>query len=249
MSEYIKVDENNIDHEHICCALSGNEANVKKVWMKEQFKHGYTFIKLNERAKVFVDYVPSEYAFSPIKAENMMFVYCLWVSGKYAKQGHASKLLEMAEKDAIARGKDGMIFVSSKKKKSYLSDCKFLMKKGYEIVDEGYDDYILMFKAFSENVVKPCFLDSVKHENENNDGLVLYYTNQCVFSEKYAKSIYDKTLEKGWDMKLIKLNNREDVCENGVISTSYSIFFNGRFVTNEIMSVAKFEKEMIKFYE
>lgn len=249
MSEYIKVDESNIDKEHICCALSGNEANVKKGWMKEQYKHGYTFIKLNERAKVFIDYVASEYAFSPIKAKNMMFVYCLWVSGKYANQGHASKLLAMAEKDAIARGKDGMIFVSSKKKKSYLSDCKFLMKKGYDIVDEGYDDYHLMFKAFNKNVEKPCFLESVKHENENKDGLVLYYSNQCVFSEKYAKSIYDKAMVKGWDMKLIKLNNREDVCENGVISTSYSIFFDGRFVTNEIMSVAKFEKEMIKFYE
>lgn len=249
MSEFIKVDENNIDQEHICCALSGNEANVKKVWMKQQFEHGYTFIKLNERGKVFIDYVPSEYAFSPIKADNMMFVYCLWVSGKFAKQGHASKLLEMAEEDAIARGKDGMIFMSSKKKKSFLSDSKFLMKKGYEIVDEGYDDYVLMCKGFNENVVKPCFLESVKHEKGNEDGLILYYSNQCVFSEKYTKSMYDKAMEKGWEVKLIKLDNREDICEHGVISTSFSIFYNGCFVTNEIMSVAKFEKEMSKLYE
>lgn len=249
MSEYIRVDETNIDKEHICCALSGNEANVKKVWMKQQFEHGYTFIKLNERGKVFIDYVPSEYAFSPIKADNMMFVYCLWVSGKFAKQGHASKLLEMAEEDAIARGKDGMIFMSSKKKKSFLSDSKFLMKKGYEIVDEGYGDYVLMCKVFNENVVNPCFLESVKHEKDNEDGLILYYSNQCVFSEKYAKSMYDKAMEKGWEVKLIKLGNREDICEHGVISTSFSIFYNGRFVTNEIMTVVKFEKELSKLYE
>lgn len=249
MSEYIKVDENNIDKEHICCALSGNDANVKKNWMKQQYAQGYTFVKLNERGKVFIDYVPSEYAFSPIQANNMMFVYCLWVSGKFAKQGHASNLLAIAEEDAIERGKDGMIFVSSKKKKSYLSDSQFLMKKGYKIVDEGYDDYVLMFKPFKENVMNPCFLKNAKCESDNHDGLVLYFSNQCVFSEKYAKSIYEKAIEKGWRMKLIKLNNREDVCENGVISTSYSIFHNGHFVTNEIMSVAKFEKEMIRFYE
>lgn len=249
MREYIKVNQDNIDKEHICCALSGKEANVKKVWMKQQYPYGYTFIKLNERAKVFVDFVPAEYAFSPIEAENMLFIYCLWVSGKYAKQGHASALLTLVEEEAMKLGKDGLVIVSSSKKKPFLSDYKFLMKKGFVIADEGYDDYILLYKPLHENAKVPKFCETVKQNKQSDSGLTLYYSNQCVFSEKYTKAVYEKAISNHWDMSIHKIENREEICKQGIISPLYSLFYQGKFITNEIMSVAKFEKLMEKLQE
>ena len=41
--EYIKVTNENIDKEHICCAISNNndiQVSSKKEWLKEQFREG-----------------------------------------------------------------------------------------------------------------------------------------------------------------------------------------------------------------
>ena len=46
--EYIKVTKDNIDQEHICCALSQKDdvqVISKKKWMKECFDDGLIFIK------------------------------------------------------------------------------------------------------------------------------------------------------------------------------------------------------------
>lgn len=53
--EYVKLNPNNIDNEHICCAISDKKSvegyAAKKSWLKEQLEQGYTFNKLNVRAK------------------------------------------------------------------------------------------------------------------------------------------------------------------------------------------------------
>ena len=50
--EYIKVTNENIDKEHICCAISNNndiQVSSKKEWLKEQFKEGLVFLKSADR--------------------------------------------------------------------------------------------------------------------------------------------------------------------------------------------------------
>ena len=47
--EYIKVTNENIDKEHICCAISNNndiQVSSKKEWLKEQFREGLVFLKV-----------------------------------------------------------------------------------------------------------------------------------------------------------------------------------------------------------
>jgi len=44
----ITIDESNIDHEHICCAIGNDKQNqsraqLKKAWIKERFKEGFYF--------------------------------------------------------------------------------------------------------------------------------------------------------------------------------------------------------------
>lgn len=46
--EYIRVTKDNIENEHICCALSNNkdiQVCSKKEWMKSCFDDGLVFIK------------------------------------------------------------------------------------------------------------------------------------------------------------------------------------------------------------
>ncbi|MBQ2582739.1 MAG: GNAT family N-acetyltransferase, partial [Erysipelotrichaceae bacterium] len=64
--EYIRITKENIDREHICCAMSNNQSAQKKEWMKARFKDGLIFYRSAERGKCFIEYIPAENAWHPI---------------------------------------------------------------------------------------------------------------------------------------------------------------------------------------
>ena len=50
--KYIRVTKENIEKEHICCAISSNrdiQVISKKNWLKERFDDGLVFLKSIER--------------------------------------------------------------------------------------------------------------------------------------------------------------------------------------------------------
>lgn len=52
--EYIRVTNENIEKEHICCAISNNndiQVSSKKAWLKERFADGLVFLKSEQRGK------------------------------------------------------------------------------------------------------------------------------------------------------------------------------------------------------
>ena len=54
---YIKITAENIDREHICCAMSGKQSIAKKEWMKQRFDEGLVFYRSEERGKCFIEYI------------------------------------------------------------------------------------------------------------------------------------------------------------------------------------------------
>ena len=78
--EYIKVTKENIEKEHICCAISNNkdiQVSSKKAWLSERFDDGLVFYKSAERGKCIIEYIPAENAPSPITT------YALFYNGEY----------------------------------------------------------------------------------------------------------------------------------------------------------------------
>ena len=47
--EYIRITKENIDKEHICCAMSGKQSLAKKEWLKQRFEEGLVFYRSAER--------------------------------------------------------------------------------------------------------------------------------------------------------------------------------------------------------
>ena len=43
--KYIHITKENIDKEHICCAMSGKQALAKKEWLKQRFDEGLVFYR------------------------------------------------------------------------------------------------------------------------------------------------------------------------------------------------------------
>ena len=95
--ELIKITKDNLESEHICCAISNNndiQVKAKKSWIESQFNEGLVFLKCNVRGKCFIEYIPAENAWAPIDADNYMYINCLWVSGQFKGQGYSNLLLE-----------------------------------------------------------------------------------------------------------------------------------------------------------
>ncbi|MEJ8553919.1 GNAT family N-acetyltransferase [Tepidibacter sp. Z1-5] len=142
-------------------------------------ENGYVFIKLNERAKVFIEYAPSEIAYLPINAPNYMVINCFWVSGKYKGHGYGKRLLEKCIEDSKEKGKDGIVILCSDKKRPYMADKKFFLKHGFKKADIAKPYFELLYLKLSNKDILPQFLETTKNGiGENNDGFKVYYSNQ-----------------------------------------------------------------------
>lgn len=251
----IDVDINNIDSEHICCAISDrkgeNCVSSKKAWMKSQFENGLVFKKLDVRGKVFIEYIPAENAWCPIEAEGYIYINCFWVSGQFKGQGYANKLLEECIADAKVHSKKGLVILSSKKKMPFLSDPKYLKYKGFKVCDSAKPYFELLYLPLGENASEPKFKDCCKSAMIDKKGMVLYYTNQCPHTDKYSQLIDGIAKLKGQNIILKKIESKEQAQIAPTPFTTYSFFYNGEYVTNEILSELKFvkfleQKELVK---
>ena len=99
---YIRITKENIDREHICCAMSGKQSIVKKEWLRQRFEEGLVFYRSEERGKCFIEYIPAENAWVPIMADGWLYINCLWVSGSMKGHGYSNDLLEECIRDARA---------------------------------------------------------------------------------------------------------------------------------------------------
>ena len=83
---YIHITKENLDKEHICCAMSGKQSLAKKEWLRQRFDEGLVFYRSEERGKCFIEYIPAENAWVPIEAAGYLYINCLWIAG--AMKGH-----------------------------------------------------------------------------------------------------------------------------------------------------------------
>jgi len=246
---YITLNKNNIKDEHICCAFSDKKCKesyeAKKSWLNSQIDKDFIFEKLDERAKVFMETVPSSEAWVPIKADDYLYIGCFWVSGKYKKQGHGKALLE----NAIKRCKDlnlkGLVTIVGKKKMHFMSDTKWLLKQGFEIIDETEDGFLLVGLNLSDNNFNAKFNDCVKNKIPNENKCVVYYSNRCPFSEYHVlNSLPESCKKRGIDLEINKLNSIEEAQTSPTPATIFSLFYKGNFITTDISSCmdSRFDK-------
>lgn len=236
---YINLSDENIAAEHICCAISDKKClegyELKKQWIARELKNGFVFRKLNERAKVFIEYGPAEKAWLPIYAPNYYALGCFWVSGQHKGKGPGKALLDFVVQEAKKNKKSGIVTVVGTKKLHFLSDTKWLLKQGFSVCDTLSYGYSLLSMSFDEKK-KPRFNDSVRSgECEQKKGYVAYYSNRCPFTEYHVAHELMETLKKrGKHCTIIKLTSCEDAQNAPSPATIFSLFHNGKYVTNDL---------------
>ena len=243
--EYIKVTKDNLESEHICCAISNNkdvQVASKKAWLAQQFDEGLVFLKSTERGKCFIEYIPAENAWNPIDAPGYMYIDCLWVSGSFKGHGYSSDLLQQCIDDSKAKGKKGLCILSGEKKKPFLADPKYLKYKGFEVCDKADNGILLWYLPFEENAVKPAFKECARHPHTDEDGFVLYYTSQCPFNAKYVPIVEQTAKQNGVKFKAIHIQTKQQAQSAPSPVTTYALFRDGDYLTNEQMNDKKFLK-------
>lgn len=250
--DIINLDKENIDNEHICCALDSKSSNLgvssKKEWLSCRFNEGLRFKKLNSRGKVFIEYIPAEYAWMPIIADRYWLINCHWVSGSYKGKGYGKALLEECESDALAHQAKGIALIVGKKKKPFLSDKSFFEKHGYEVCDSALPYFELIAKRFDPKAELPKFNSSAKTGMpEGIKGIDIFYTAQCPFTVPYIDMLKPVILAADIPVRTHHIQTREEAQNHFCPVTTYSVFIDGKYYTNEILTPVKLEKLIAKY--
>ena len=243
--ELVKLTHDNIDQEHICCAISSSkdvQVLSKKNWLKERLDEGLVFLKGSVRGKCFIEYIPAEYAWAPIQAEGYMYIDCLWVSGQFKGHGHSNLLLNACIEDSKAKGKKGLVVLSSRKKMGFLSDPKYMEYKGFKTADISDPYFELLYLPFEEGAEQPRFHSTVREHSALPKEFALYYTNQCPFTAKYVPVLEEMARARSAVFQAVHIQTREAAQSAPSPFTTFSLFYDGQLVTHEILSEKKFDK-------
>ena len=243
--EYIKLTKDNLDKEHICCAISNNkdiQVASKKAWLRDRLDEGLVFLKSVERGKCFIEYIPAEQAWVPIDADGYVYIDCLWVSGSFKGHGYSNDLLSECIADSRSKGKSGLCILSAKKKLPFLADPKYLTYKGFSVADEADNGIQLWYMPFDADAPKPRFKDCAKHPHTTEEGYVLYYTHQCPFNAKYVPVLEEVARANNIPFHAILLDTPGAARHAPTPVTTYALFYNGRYLTNEQMNETRFLK-------
>lgn len=234
---YINIDLDNIEKEHLCCAISDKKhqdgVTNKKEWLKERIKEGHVFRKLDDRGKVFIEYAPLEKAFVPITGDNYMYIYCLWSSGKFKGHGHGKALIEYAINDAKKRKMNGICILSANKKRPFLSDPKFIKKYKFELVDK-LGEYNLMCLNFNEAPL-PKFISKNNFEEK---GVHVFYNNQCPYTIHCIEEM--KSVNK--DLVVHEIKTLKEAKNSPILMNNFAVIKDGVYVTHELLNANRYKK-------
>lgn len=237
MAEYINVTPENIETEHLCCAISDKKhaegVIQKKEWLKKRLEEGHVFRKLNAQGKIFIEYAPLEKAWVPVLGDDFMYIYCLWVAGSFKEQGHGKNLLTYAIEDAKSKGKKGLCTITSKKKKPYLAEKKFFHQFGFEVVDT-VGEYELLALTFSKQV--PRFNETVKSGQIEKKGLVIYYSFQCPYTANCIREIESYKEEKQLPIEIIAVDTLEKAKSMPCVFNNWANFKDGQYLSHLLLN-------------
>ncbi|MCR5230935.1 MAG: YoaP domain-containing protein [Solobacterium sp.] len=243
--EYIRLTEENLEKEHICCAISNNndvQAASKKAWLRDRLAEGLVFLKSAERGKCFIEYIPAENAWVPVDADGWMYIDCLWVSGSLKGHGYSNDLLNACIEDSRKKGKKGLCILAAGKKLPFLADPKYLKHKGFTEGDQADNGIRLWYLPFENEASVPKFRECAKHPHISEAGYVLYYTHQCPFNAKYVPVVEKTAAENDIPFRAVLIDSREAAQNAPSPVTTYALFYNGKYLTNEQMNDRKFLK-------
>ncbi|MEP1095892.1 MAG: GNAT family N-acetyltransferase [Cyclobacteriaceae bacterium] len=218
----------------------------KLKWFEKRRKEGLQIkILKNDEDKMigFIEYVPAKYAWRPVDADNYMFIHCAYIYAKKERsKGYGSMLIEDAEKEAKAKGLDGLCVMTSKG--GWLANKTLFEKNNFKQI-ETKDRFELLAKTWNNNSNKPRLLDWHSQQKKYK-GWHLSYADQCPWSEKSVEAILNVAMDHEIELKVTKINT---VKEAKMAPSGFGVFnllHDGRLLEDHYISHTRFRNILKK---
>jgi len=141
-----------------------------------------------------------------------------------------------------SKNRSGVCIISSKKKKPFISDKKFMQKFGFEVADTIGQDYELL--ALSFDGTKPAFGKNVKKLQIESQDLTICYSVQCPYIPDCIEQISNYCKACGIPLQLIKINSCEEAKKLPCIFNNWAVFDKGKFVTHHLLNEGYLKKTL-----
>jgi hypothetical protein len=136
-----------------------------------------------------------------------------------------------------------LVAVTGRKNIPFSVDRRFYLKKGFEVCDEAPPYFIMLVKKFKEDAPTPRFTEKAKTaEFPGKEGLTFFYTDMCPFNADYVDIMIETAVKHGIKSEKIKVENLKQAKDLPTPFGIFSVFYNGKFLTHEVMAEKKFDK-------
>ena len=218
----------------------------KERWFAEEQRNGLRLkIIKNEEGKMcgFIEYLPAEMAWRPVEAEGYMFIHCMFTYPNTERnRGHALRLVEECEKEALELGMHGVCVMTSKG--PWITDMRIFEKMGYSKVDK-IGRFELMAKKFEPTSEDPHLIDWTARQQDYL-GWHLLYADQCPWHEKSVQAIKKVAIEKGIKLNIRKITTSEEA-KNGPSGFGvFALIKDGKLLEDHYISETRFRNILNK---
>ena len=228
----IDVCADNVEQTGFFCYMSKRKSEgfqQKLAWLEARFAEGMRIKMLALPERGFIEYIPGEHAWRAVRAEDYMFIHCLWVVGKSRNKGFSQILLDECLRDAKAAGKKGVAMLTSER--NWLAGKKALLKYGFlSAVEEP--PFALVVKRFGE-ASPPAFAGNWEEKaGRFGAGFSVIRTAQCPYIPDAADTVLETARELGITSRVVELKSSREIRERAPSPYGvFSIVYDGRLLS------------------
>jgi L-amino acid N-acyltransferase YncA len=242
----IELNSENLSRYGCFCLKSkpGSEGyRNKNIWMKKRLAEGLKYLILSKDNKTscgFIEYIPSEYAWRGMQAENYLVIHCLWTTS--SGLGYGSRLIQKSIEDAKAQNKYGVAVVTNSKE-TWIVNKDIFIKNGFKLVGETLGSFELLVYKFGE-YSDPYFPDDWdSRARKLGNGLTILRSYQCPYVEVATNNILEGAEGAGIKPVIIDLKDRDEMMN--LTPSPYGVFnvvYKGKLVAFHRLTVRAAKK-------
>jgi len=239
--ELERVDASNVAECGIGCLLNrrhpGYQAKVD--WLAERFEEGLRYLLFRDDAGkplAFLEYVPGEYAWRPVKAAGWLFVHCLWVYPRgQTFDGLGSGLIRACLDEARAQDLTGVVAMVSDG--PWMAGKGVFLRNGFETVDQADRFELVAYRLKDGPAPSFCAVDE---SLARYDGLHLVYSSQCPMLPKSAADVAEMAAEHGIELEVHVLRTPKEAQRAPSYYGVFNLVWNGRLIADHYVSKGRF---------
>lgn len=239
----IDVSAENVSEVGVFCIKNKKSPGyaAKVDWFRSKINQGLKIkIAVNEAGKQlgFIEYLPSELAWRPIKADNYFFIQCIALFTKDSRQKNiGSSLIQLCEKEATENNKLGVCVMTSSG--AWMANKAIFEKNDYATVEQK-GRFELMCKKFSNGGNDPEFNDWTAKQ-ATYKGWNLIYSDQCPWHQKSVTDLKQTAVDHGFELAITRLTTPKQAQNAPSGFGTFALINNGKLLADHYISQTRFK--------